>query len=53
VLPEIKRIQASQKQLNTHLQDVIPIEYAADRETGWFNYRQFIDFMLQNMGCLK
>ncbi len=53
MLPEIKRIQASQKQLNTHLQDVIPIEYAADRETSWFNYRRFIDFMLQKNGLLE
>jgi len=39
--------------MNAHLQDVIPIEYAENRETGWFEYRRFIDYMLQKNGLLE
>ncbi len=52
VLPEIKRIRAAQKQLNSHLSETIPICYAQERETGWFEYRKFLDYMLQKSGLL-
>ena len=41
VLPEIKRIRGAQKKSNSHLSDLIPISYAQDHETGWFEYRPF------------
>ncbi len=52
VLPEIKRIRTAQKQLNSHLTEIIPICYAQDCETGWFEYRTFLDYMLTKTGLL-
>ncbi|MFO0447017.1 MAG: hypothetical protein ACK51L_05025 [bacterium] len=34
------------------MQDKIPIEYSPDRETGRFEYRRFLDYMLARNGLL-
>jgi len=47
VLPEIKRIRGAQKKSNSHLSDLIPISYAQDCETGWFEYRPFLEYILK------
>ncbi len=53
ILPEIKGIRAAQKKLNAHLSEVIPIKYAQDRETGWFEYRKFTEYMLKKNGLME
>jgi Holliday junction resolvase RusA-like endonuclease len=53
VLPEIKRLQHSQYSFNDHMDNIIPIRYEADRETGAFEYRQFTDFILSKFGLLQ
>jgi hypothetical protein len=52
VLPEIKRVRSGQKQLNAHLHNIIPIVYSEDHETGWFQYHQFLEYMLEKNGLL-
>lgn len=34
------------------MEDIIPIKYEADRETGSFDYRQFTDYILSKFGLL-
>jgi hypothetical protein len=53
VLPEVKQIQRVQRKLNSYLNDVIPIQLEPTRETGNFDYRLYLDFLLQRFGLLE
>jgi len=46
VLPEIKQLHKAQKNLNVHLHGRIPISYEPDRETGKFEYKPYLEFLL-------
>jgi hypothetical protein len=52
-LPEVKQIQRVQRKLNSYLNDVIPIQLEPTRETGNFDYRLYLDFLLQRFGLLE
>jgi len=52
VLPEIKQLHKAQKCLNAYLHDKLPISYEPDRETGNFQYREYLEVMLSKFGLL-
>ena len=52
MLPEVKQIQIAQKLLNSHLDDKINIIYEENRETGRFDYHQYLEFLLDKYGVL-
>ena len=52
VLPEIKQLHKAQKNLNVHLHGRIPISYEPDRETGKFEYKPYLEFLLSKFGQL-
>lgn len=52
VLPEVKQIQRAQRRLNNHLNEIIPISYEPDRETGTFQYREYVELLLDRFGLL-
>jgi hypothetical protein len=53
VLPEIKQLHRAQRDLNSHLMDVIPFQIEPDRETGKFDYRSYLDYLLSKYGLLE
>jgi len=52
VLPEVKQIRKAQKRLNASLNERIPILYEPDRETGKFEYHQYLEYILSKFGLL-
>jgi hypothetical protein len=53
VLPEIKSIQKAQYRLDSHLEDSLPIKLEAGRETGYFEYCQYTELILEKYGLLE
>jgi hypothetical protein len=53
VLPEIKQLHRAQRNLNSHLMDIIPFQIEPDRETGRFDYRSYLDYLLSKYGLLE
>ena len=52
MLPEVKSIQRAQHALNCCLAEKIPIHLMQDRETGFFDYRCYTDYILEKFGLL-
>jgi len=52
VLPEIKQLQGAQKRLNSHLNTIIPFYIEPDHETGKFEYRTYLEYLLDKYGLL-
>jgi len=53
VLPEIKQLHHAQKNLNSHFHDRFPISYEPHCETGKFEYKPYLEFMLSKFGLLN
>ncbi len=53
VLPEIKSIQKAQYRLDVHLQGALPLHLEAGKETGYFQYRPYIEYLLHKFSLLK
>jgi hypothetical protein len=53
VLPEIKSIQKAQYALDSHLEETIPLHLEVGRETGYFEYRSYTDYILKCYGMLQ
>ncbi len=52
MLPEIKSIQKAQYALDSHLEETIPLHLEVGRETGYFEYRSYTDYVLKSYGML-
>ena len=52
MLPEIKQLQQAQRNFNAHLSNIIPFHIEPDRETGRFEYKMFLDYLLSKYGLL-
>ncbi len=52
VLPEIKQLRGAQRRLNNHLNNIIPFHIEPDRETGKFEYRSYLEYLLSQYGLL-
>ncbi len=53
VLPEIKSIQKAQYRLDVHLQGELPLHLEAGKETGYFQYRPYVEYLLHKFGLLE
>ncbi len=52
-MPEIKSIQKAQYQLDVHLQGSLPLHLEAGKETGYFQYCPYIEYLLHKFGLLE
>jgi hypothetical protein len=52
VLPEIKSIQKAQYALDYHMEESVPLCLEVGRETGYFDYRSYTDYILGKFGLL-
>ncbi len=52
-MPEIKSVQKAQYQLDYHLQGSLPLHLEAGKETGYFQYRPNIEYLLHKFGLLE
>ncbi len=52
VLPEIKSVQKAQYKLDSHLEETLPLHLEVGRETGYFHYRSYLEYILNSYGLL-